>query len=51
MDSKCRLSAKPDEQMFAIPCLIIFGPLARTPTLDPLHSNRISASKEGLVKA
>lgn len=51
MDSKCIFSAKPDEQIVATSCLIFFGPLTRTPTLDPLHSNSISASKSNDVLA
>lgn len=45
MDSKCRFSAKPDEQMAATSCLIFLGPEAKTPTLDPSSSNSSSAKK------
>lgn len=43
MDSKCRLSAKPDEQILATSCLIFLGPHTNTPTSDSLDPNRISA--------
>lgn len=46
MDSKCRFSAKPDEQMAATSCLIFLGPEAKTPTLDPSSSNSSSAKKK-----
>lgn len=44
MDSKCRLSAKPDAQISATSCLILLGPLTRTPRLNPSISISISAT-------
>lgn len=49
MDSKCRLSAKPDEQIAATSCLIFLGPLTRTPTLDPAHSDIIPAGEKNEI--
>jgi len=46
MDSKCRFSTKPDEQMDATSCLICLGPETRTPTLDPFISNRSPVNKK-----
>ena len=42
IDSKFRLSAKPEEQIAATSCRISLGPLTITPTLLPLRSNHIS---------
>ena len=46
-DWKCRFSAKPDPQMAATSFDSSVGPQTTTPTLDPLHSNNISAIGEG----
>jgi hypothetical protein len=46
MDSKCTLSAEPDEQMVATSCLKLFGPDATTLILDPLHSARSISARE-----
>lgn len=43
IDLKCMFFAKPDEQIAATSCLIFFGPLTRTPMLDPSLSESISA--------
>lgn len=43
IDLKCMFFAKPDEQIAATSCLIFFGPLTRTPMLDPSLSKIISA--------
>lgn len=48
MDSKCRFSTKPDEQMAATSCLKVFGPEATTPTLAPLTSSKIP-TKENFI--
>ena len=43
MDSKCKLSAKPDAQIFATSCRIFLGPHTKTPTSDAFDSNKIPA--------
>lgn len=48
-DSKCKFSAKLDEQAAATSCLIFFGPHTRTPTLGSLHSNKIPARANPLT--
>ena len=44
------LLIKPDENMLATSCLGCFGPLARTPMLDPLLSNKIPASNHIIIQ-
>lgn len=48
MDSKRKSYVEQDLQIDATSCLISLGPLTRTPMLDPLQLESISAENENI---